>query len=246
MRREGLTLLELIVIIAVLGIIATAITPAIVQRITDSRAEATRQEARALVEAMVGKPDQQPRSFGFAGDMGRLPQSFTELAQAGGLPTYTASTVRAVGMGWNGPYINVGESAADYLTDAFGRPYTGASTGQAISRGVDGVQGTADDIVYPPSPSVIVGRVAVTVKTIQGNKTIVDPAGYEVRLYYSNGGVEAMLADGTSPFVFDNVPMGLHAVQVVKTSNPQAGSVVAQETITSQGQGRTTAVELWF
>lgn len=241
-KMSGFTFIELIVIIAVLGIIATALTPAIVQRIMDTRIDTTREEERSLYEAMIGRSDQ-PGNFGFVGDLGRLPTSFTELVQSTGMPVYTTATQGNVGMGWRGPYVNVGNSAADYLTDAWGRAYTGASTGQVHSAGPDGTAGNSDDIVYPPSALVITGRVIVTVKTMQGNKIVVDPSGYSVALYYSNSGVQATLTDAASTFVFDNVPMGLHRIQVIKISN---GAIQAQETITSQGKGVTTTVEEWF
>jgi hypothetical protein len=177
--------------------------------------------------------------------MGRLPNSFQELAQASGLPLFTTATFRSIGMGWRGPYVNTGASANDYLTDAFGRPYTGASAGQVRSAGSDGVAGNADDIVYPPAVAPISGNVVVTVKTVTNRKTIVDPTGYRVELLYANSGVEATLSDTSAPFSFSNVPMGLHAVRVVKTTNPKAGSVVSQDTLTVR-PGSTTAAELWF
>lgn len=244
-RHRGFTLIELIIIIAVLAVLATALAPVIVQRLTDQRIDGTRDEARSLYEGMVGRADQ-PGNFGYVGDMGRLPNTFAALVQPGGLPLYTTNTPGQVGMGWRGPYVNVGRSQTDYLSDEFGRPYTGASGGQVRSAGPDGAAGTADDVVYPPLPPVFIGRVIVSVKTIVSNKTVVDPAGYDVTLYYSNGGTQASLSDSASPFVFDNVPMGLHHIQVIKRGNPQNGSIVARETVLTQGSGRTTPVELWF
>lgn len=241
-QPSGLSLLELVVILAVLGILAAAAAPALLQRILDTRVDATRAEMRSLDEGMVG-PGGSATSFGFAGDIGRLPQTFTELMERGSLPPYTTATVRNVGMGWKGPYINVGDSATDYLNDAFGRPYTGASTGQVRSAGADGIPGNSDDLVYPPSPAVITGTVTVSVKTIAGGKTISDPAGYDVRLYYANGGAEAFLTDGAGPFIFANLPMGLHALQVIRRSG---GAVVSQETTVSSGGGQSTLVTLWF
>ena len=47
----------------------------------------------------------------------------------------------------------------DYLTDAFGRAYICAASGQVRSAGPDGVLGTADDIVYPPAAPTITGTV---------------------------------------------------------------------------------------
>lgn len=240
-RRDarGFTLLEMSIVLAIIAILGAVATPMILSRILESRVNATTEEAQVLYEAMVGRESEEG-SFGFVGDIGRLPASFEELAQPSGLPLYTVSTVRGVGMGWKGPYVNTGASATDYLTDAFGRPYTGASTGQVRSMGPDGIAGNADDIVYPPAAPVITGRVHVNVKSLLGVKTHNDPPGYVVDLYYSNGGVQVVVRDSSAPFRFDNVPMGLHAVQVIGPT----GAVAAGETI-SLRPGAAQVVELW-
>jgi len=119
------------------------------------------------------------------------------------------------------------------------------NSGQVRSYGPDGIANNSDDIVYPPSAPVVTGTVAITVKTISGGKTVVDPNGYRVDLYYANSGVEASVRDGAKPFTFSNVPMGLHAVRVVKTSNPNAGNTMVEDTVVVR-PGTTNAAELWF
>ena len=241
MTQRGFTLLELVVIIAVIAILAAAESPSALQRIMDTRVEATQSEARALYEGMVGG-NNGADSFGFVGDIGRLPNSFQELVAPGGLPSYTTSTARGIGIGWRGPYVNSGTSADDYLNDAFGHAYTGASSGQVRSAGPDGVFNTSDDIVYPTVAPTITGTVNVTVKTLDSkNRTVVDPTGYSVELYFASDGVEATLTDAASPYSFTNVPIGLHAVRVIKNN----GTIVAEDTVVVRPTG-TAAAEIWF
>ena len=176
---SGFTLIEVTVILAVLAILAAAITPMVLQQLVDAKVDATRREARLLNEAMLGRPDAEG-SFGFFGDMGRWPVSFEELIRpAPGTPLFTTATFRSVGMGWKGPYLNTGESGADVLIDAFGRPYRGAAAGQVRSAGPDGLFDTADDIVYPPARPNPGGRLMVTVKRMAAGDSsyTLDPAG---------------------------------------------------------------------
>jgi hypothetical protein len=213
----------------------------------DAKVEATQQEARLLSEAILGRADV-AGSFGFFGDMGRWPAAFDELLRpAPGTPLFTTATFRNVGMGWKGPYINTGASGDDALHDAFGRQYRGAATGQVRSAGPDGLFDTADDIVHPPAPPNPGGRLLVTVKRMaaEDNSYTLDPAGYTVRLYYSSNGQEAFLDDPVAPFVFENVPQGIHAIVVLrmKSDPPRA---VAQDTIQVFGGGATKLVEFLF
>jgi type II secretory pathway pseudopilin PulG len=247
LRSAGFTLIEVTVILAVLAILAAAITPMVLQQIVDAKVDATHKEARVLNEAMLGRADA-AGSFGFFGDMGRWPVSFTELLKpAPGTPLFTTATFRSVGMGWKGPYINTGGFGDDALTDAFGRAYRGAATGQVRSAGPDGLFDTADDIVYPPAPPNPGGRLMVTVKRMaaEDNSYALDPAGYTVRLYYASNGREAFLDDPVAPFVFENVPQGVHAIVVLRMkSDPPLA--VAQDTVQVFGGGATRLVEFVF
>jgi type II secretory pathway pseudopilin PulG len=246
-RRAGFTLVEMAVILAVVAILAAAITPMVLKQLVDAKVETTRQDAKLLHEAMLGRADT-PGSFGFFGDMGRWPASFEELLRpAPGTPLFTTATFRNVGMGWRGPYINAGASGEDVLSDAFGRPYHGGAAGQVRSAGPDGLFGTPDDIAYPPAPASPAGRLLVTVKRMSAEDAgyTLDPPGYTVRLYYSNNGQEAFLDDPVAPFVFENVPQGIHAIVVLRMKNDPPRPVV-QDTVQVSGGGATRLVELAF
>ena len=244
MTSRGFTLLELVVIVAVIGILAAAVTPTVMNEIMDTRVNATRSEGEGLHEAMVGAPSAAGTRFGFVGDIGRLPTTLAELATQSGLPNYSTSNIRSIGMGWRGPYINSGTSTTDYQRDAFGRLFV-LNSGQVRSYGPDGIANNTDDIVYPPTAPIVTGTVAITVKTISGGKTVVDPSNYRVDLYYANAGSEAVVSDANAPFTFTNVPMGLHAARVIKTNNPNSGSTMVEDTVVVR-PGTTNAAELWF
>ena len=246
-RAAGFTLLEITVIVAVLAILATAITPMILQQIVDTKVESTRSEAKILHEAIVGRADT-PGSFGFFGDLGRFPTEFRELLKPSpGTMLFQTATFRNVGMGWKGPYVNSGDSRDDLLRDAFGREFQGAANGHIRSAGPDGVFDNDDDIVHPPKPPVPYGRVMVTVKRMAAEDIsyTLDPPGYTVRLFYSNNGQEAFIDDAFAPFVFENVPQGVHAIVVLRMKRDPPQQVV-QDTIQVFGGGATKLVELIF
>jgi hypothetical protein len=246
-RAAGFTLIEITVIVAVLAILAAAITPMVLQQIVDTKIETTRKEAKLIHEAIVGRPDV-PGSFGFFGDMGRFPKDMQELLKAApGTILYSTDTFRNVGMGWKGPYLNVGDSKDDILTDSFGHEYGGISVGQVRSAGPNGVFADDDDIFYPPKNPFPWGRVLVTVKRMAAEDIsyTLDPPGYTVRLYYSNNGAQAYLDASTPPFVFENVPQGIHAIVVLRMKKDPPQQVV-QDTIQTFGGGATKLVELIF
>jgi len=244
-RKNGFTLIEVVIIVAVMAVLAAAIMPSLFQQVIDAKVAATKTSAKTLYEAIAGQADVKG-SYGFLGDMGRFPSSVDELAKPpGGAPMFPGTgTFRSVGMGWNGPYATSGTSQESFGLDAWGHQFRITQGGQVRSAGADGAYDTTDDIVYPPEAPKIASRVMVTVKRqdTEGAGAAIDPTGYEVRLYYSNNGTEAFLSSSAAPFAFDNIYPGLHAIAVMRSSS---GQIVAQDTV-EVPHNTTKLVELFF
>lgn len=163
--RSGLTLLETVVVVAILGVVAGALVPLLVTRREGSRRDETSEALRSLKRGIVGAPrpadgasDAGPS---FLSDMGRLPDSLAQLRSPGGAPSFGRDPALRFGAGWRGPYVDV--RRVDLSRDAFGRPlwYSPADTSPAPgttwagfvrSAGADGAHGTSDDLVAPLLP----------------------------------------------------------------------------------------------
>ena len=226
-RNRGVTMLELSIALVVLGVLVGLAVPLTLNVMINSRINGTRDQLKNLQRAIVG--DDALGTFGFVGDMGRLPESLDQLLQRGNQPIYSTAHTYAIGMGWNGPYLL--ESGSDALKDAFGNKldYGVVGKGQIRSAGADGDFGTADDLVYPSEPLNVLGRVHVEVLRPRTDGTVQrDPPGVMVRVYYCAGASESSIVATHPPFVFEDLVRGVHAVRVMPT-------VVGEESETVNG-----------
>jgi len=150
-RVSGFTLVEVIVLLLVIAIAAVALAPSVLKLSATQKTNSTSDEMEFLYQTIMGSP--QDRSFGYVGDMGRLPSSMGDLVEAGAQPLHNTRGAGSVGMGWNGPYCPT-KSKYDVTTDAWGNEYAYGrrGLGQIQSAGPDGQFDTQDDIVYPPNP----------------------------------------------------------------------------------------------
>ncbi|MBT3376308.1 MAG: hypothetical protein HN742_36090 [Lentisphaerae bacterium] len=181
------------------------------------RTEQTKKELRLIYRALMGDPAVD--TFGFVGDLGELPARLEHLVVSGEYPAYTTSGhVLGVGMGWAGPYL--AKTPEDVRLDEFGRAYSfdRDGDGQLRSSGADGLFGTRDDIVFPPSGSMCKGTLHVDVS---GAGT----APVTVIVYGSSAGVESQRFASERPFVFEQVPLGLHVVEIRRGTGPESSQL---------------------
>lgn len=229
--EEGFTVFELLLVLVVVAILVGLLAPAAFQAIQSSKEETARRELERIFNAIVGDPDR--GSFGYLGDMGRLPATLSELVVQGGQPAFHTADggtphVGNVGTGWRGPYVTGPFATADLFKDAWGQPLVYTS-GQIISTGLDGTQGTGDDIVFPVQlPVLTTGTLLVTVIV----NDIPQPTGVTVKVYSTSNGEQGTPvtrstptpSDG-KPFRFDNVP---HGISVLEASHTASGTTVTR------------------
>src|SRR3990172_7135687 len=119
--EPGMSLIELIIILAVLATLITLFVPSTVQQLTAARWNSTLDEMEALHSALIGDPDliaQGLRSdFGYLGDMGDLPATLDDLVVQDGQPVYTFDSSKGSGLAGRGPTSRWGRAAT--------RPRTG-------------------------------------------------------------------------------------------------------------------------
>lgn len=120
-RCAGFTMGEMVIVIAIIAILAALLAPLAVNRITQARYDACREELDLIKEAIVGDPalieGGARASFGFIGDLGSLPANLGELVTRDpARPVYQQFGTTAMFYGWRGPYISE-------TLDPWGRQY---------------------------------------------------------------------------------------------------------------------------
>jgi type II secretory pathway pseudopilin PulG len=226
----GFTVLEIVMVIAIMGVLAGAITP-VALRLTQSKKESTtREELETLKKAIIGAPEStqwgKEATFGYLGDMGSLPPGLQDLYIKGaGVPSFAFNSTLGIGAGWRGPYVGKKgyTSVADFLQDPYGNNYAYSTTvttdailgvevrGTIRSIGPDDTSGTQDDLSVEMLRPEVLADVAGKVKDTSGAGI----PGIYVTINYPSGGTltsSTVQTDVEGRYQFSNIPMGERAI----------------------------------
>lgn len=207
--RCGFTMIELVIVIIMLGALASIAVRQFGPSTETAKMEHTRREMNALVKGIAGDPSTYNHGtqadFGFVGDNGALPTSLDYLrTNPGGWST------------WDGPYMETGFTSNDFKTDGWGSSYSivSASLRSAGS-------GTNYDVPIANTVS------ALTTNTVSGS--IVDASqsapgtvykdSIRILLSYPNGSGSTTTGTTTpsarGEFSLSNIPVGNRTLRVV-------------------------------
>ncbi|PKN13031.1 MAG: hypothetical protein CVU69_04855 [Deltaproteobacteria bacterium HGW-Deltaproteobacteria-4] len=219
MSRNGFTLIEIIVVMAIMSILAGVLTPIVYRVWDDQKVDETKARMAALKVAIAGDPElyqQGIRSdYGFVGDIGALPNMVDDLVSDSG-----------IWAGWNGPYLN-GFDAVAFKVDAWGRPIVFAEhipplevSGEEVaatlrSAGPDGSFGTSDDIDENSALFLqILSKEIWPTAMIRGNLSVTLTATTEATpVYYANLRAGYRNGTGTATTFTDCIALNIGLVQ---------------------------------
>jgi len=244
MKGKGFTLIEAVVIIAVVTILAALIIPIVYKSVEQERYNRAEQDLKNIYLAIFGDGES---SFGYHGDMGNLPPDLRCLAVPSGdscnRPTpqeYPAGS--GVIIGWKGPYFSPQRVDANgNFLDPWGNPYqmsplSGASASWRLaSAGPDGqINWTnssdsvnQDNLYYPQSPLTVIDPDGDGLYVVANSVGLSSRIGKvenflytKFRVYYPVDGSGTYFESNYGATNLSNVPYGQRVFQgVVYTCN---------------------------
>ncbi len=218
MSDRGYTLVELVVVVIIIGIIASVAVNSLKHSNEVVRTESTKAELERLSYAIAGNPTSvsggNRTDYGYVGDIGSLPPNLTALvSNPGGYTT------------WRGPYISdelsTGGGSSEYNRDAWGSAYT-YSAGITISSSGGGSSITRQ--IANSTSALLDNQVTAVVSDLDFTPPG-DTYKDSVRILLTNpNGTGTMTTQTATPdrngmASFGSVPIGIHALAMVYEPN---------------------------
>ncbi len=228
----GFTILEIIIVIAIIGVIIGTITPMTFHIIKSQKESSTKEDLQALKRAIVGSAfsslPTEKVIFGYTGDVGNLPQKLEDLYfQPDVIPYFSFNSTIGIGYGWRGPYISKKgyTSVTDFLKDPYGRPYLYSTTpttdttlgaevlGFIRSLGQDGINNTDDDLTVEILENELLADVTGKIKDAKGVGVPTVPVTIN---YPTDGSLNSLTThtDLEGRYRFSRIPLGERAITV--------------------------------
>lgn len=226
--KSGFTLIEVVIVMIIIAALAGAITPLVFQAIYARREQATREELKTIKKSIIGEAKKighgEEFTFGFAGDVGGVPENLDRLKTIGTLPAFSFDTNKNMGAGWNGPYM-MEQFGGDFKEDPYGTEYIYSTTvytntdlgvdvkAKITSAGPDRTADTTDDL----SIEILDPEVRADIIGLVKNKVGLGVPFVDVTLYYpSNGNLTpaSTQTDSDGIYQFSDIPLGDRAVIV--------------------------------
>jgi prepilin-type N-terminal cleavage/methylation domain-containing protein len=217
-RANGFSLIEAVVVIAIMAILAGAALPLMIKSVNQQAEQTTRANAQVAYNAIFGARDH--RVSNMIADFGyTLPASGSTLGDLMVRPAATIAWGAGPGFswGWNGPYWMGSTRTVAGVTlpvDGWGHPFTlrftaGVNGGwQVVSGGEDGNPATAaDNIVYPPTPAPLV-QCVLTLTVHNARSPAPNPISGTITITDRNGVKIPHPQTGAPYYVFNNLASG--------------------------------------
>ncbi len=208
-QQKGFTLIELVLIILILGVLASVAVRQLSSSITTAEYEHTKKELDQLALAIVGNPNVYVNGsrtdFGYVGDVGALPLNLDALITNPG--AYAS---------WDGPYITNGTSNNDLKKDAWNADYILSSTSIRST----GSGSNIDKIFTSTSSSLLANNLYGYILDASGQAPgSVYKDSLIVTMRYPNGSGgynnSSTLPDNNGNFSFTSLPIGVHTLSVI-------------------------------
>ncbi len=229
---SGFSLIEMLVLIVVVGILASVAMQSMTATVEDIRQTRTEREMEMLAQAIVGDPglkqNNQRSDFGYVGDIGAFPANLQALYQnPGGYAT------------WDGPYLPPGyeQDSTGFKTDEWGALYsysggTGISSTGSGSTVTNKIADATDDYLL----NAISGSILDAANEPPGTDYL---DSVDVVITYPNGSGstanKTYAPSSAGLFILDSIPVGTHLLRLIY--KPEVDTVSRYLTVLPRHKG---------